>query len=344
MKAAGLKPYYHDEAAGITLYCGCALEILPTLPDASFALLPTDPPYFRVKDLPWDRQWKSDEEYLAWVGGLCDEWRRLLKPNGSLYVFASPQMAWGVEAEVRRRFNVLNRIAWRKEEGWAKRQCKEEMRAFWPASEAIIFAEQYGADGAAMGESGYEAKCDELRGFVFEPILRYITGEFAASGLSRRDVDTHFATANVSQYWLQPRGFIIPTAEKWAGLRTMRPNHFRREYEDLRREYEDLRRPFSVSENVPYTDVWDFDTVKHSPGKHPCEKPAALMQHIVQASSRPGDAVLDCFAGTGSTLLAARLLGRPCVGIEIDERYAEIAARRLEQGVLSFPDEEDPHV
>ena len=103
----------------------------------------------------------------------------------------------------------------------------------------------------------------------------------------------------------------------------------RREYEDLRREYEDLRRPFSVTADVPYTDVWTFPTVQAYPGKHPAEKPQALLRHIIAASSKPGAVVLDAFAGSGSTGIAARDLGRDFIGIEKDNTWADYARERI---------------
>lgn len=67
---------------------------------------------------------------------------------------------------------------------------------------------------------------------------------------------------------------------------------------------------------------------------HPNEKPVPLMADLIESYS-PSDAlVLDCFAGSGSTLRAAKDLGRRCIGIEIEERYCEIAANRLAQEVL----------
>ena len=105
--------------------------------------------------------------------------------------------------------------------------------------------------------------------------------------------------------------------------------YLRREYEDLRREYEDLRRPFTVTADVPYTDVWDFATVQAYAGKHPCEKPPDMMRHIVQASSRPDAVVLDCFCGSGNALVAARDLGRQYIGIDISEHWCDVARERL---------------
>lgn len=74
----------------------------------------------------------------------------------------------------------------------------------------------------------------------------------------------------------------------------------------------------------------------HGEAQHPTQKPVALLEHIVEYSVPWGGEVLDPFAGVGSTLLAARNIGCQAIGIEINERYCEIAAKRLAQGALDF--------
>jgi DNA modification methylase len=70
------------------------------------------------------------------------------------------------------------------------------------------------------------------------------------------------------------------------------------------------------------------------PNGHPCPKPLAWMQWLVDLTSTPDEVILDPFVGSGTTLEAARSRGRRAIGIEIEERYCEIAARRLEDPPL----------
>jgi site-specific DNA-methyltransferase (adenine-specific) len=63
---------------------------------------------------------------------------------------------------------------------------------------------------------------------------------------------------------------------------------------------------------------------------HPTVKPIKLMSYLVMLGSREGDLVLDPFVGSGSTLIACKLLKRDYIGIEINEEYYKIALKRLE--------------
>ncbi len=67
---------------------------------------------------------------------------------------------------------------------------------------------------------------------------------------------------------------------------------------------------------------------------HPCPKPVEWLIWLVGLTSRVGETVLDPFMGSGTTLRAAKDIGRRAIGIEIEERYCEIAAKRLSQEVM----------
>jgi site-specific DNA-methyltransferase (adenine-specific) len=67
---------------------------------------------------------------------------------------------------------------------------------------------------------------------------------------------------------------------------------------------------------------------------HPTVKPIPLLRQIISWSTDEGEIVIDPFAGSGTTLQAAKDMGRYGIGIELEERYCEIAAKRLQQAVL----------
>lgn len=75
--------------------------------------------------------------------------------------------------------------------------------------------------------------------------------------------------------------------------------------------------------------------VQQSQG-HPTVKPLGMVESWVSWFTNPGETVLDPFAGSGTSLLAAKNQGRKAIGCELDERYCELAASRLAQDVLDF--------
>lgn len=72
---------------------------------------------------------------------------------------------------------------------------------------------------------------------------------------------------------------------------------------------------------------------------HPTEKPISLLAYLIRKSTAPGDLVVDPFSGSASTLEAAKACGRRAIGFELDERWCEKSAKRLEQESLQLFDE-----
>jgi hypothetical protein len=78
--------------------------------------------------------------------------------------------------------------------------------------------------------------------------------------------------------------------------------------------------------------IIDFPGSKSNSQLHPTQKPVALFEYLMQ--SYPAALTVDPWMGSGTTLVAAKQLGRKAVGIELNEKYCEIAVKRLQQGVL----------
>ena len=336
----------------ILLLEGDALHI--PLPDESINLVIADPPYFKVKKEKWDNQWKNDDLFIDWLGMITKEIKRILTPNGSLYLFASPRLSARVEIEVGKFLRVLNRITWKKPIYSTKAEMfrKEDLTKYFPSSEFIIFAEKFGSNDEfelALGKPEYILRWEQSKKQV---IGDYLQGEFDRAQTTRKEIAGLFPsktgglTGCVSNWVI---GYNIPTEIQYLKMREYLNNKngteylrreyeylrreyedLRREYEDLRREYEDLRRPFFANENRPYTDVWEFKTVGTYSGKHPCEKPLEMIEHMVKTSSRKNDLILDCFLGGGVTGVAAMRLDRDFVGIDNHRPYLEKYAKYCE--------------
>ena len=309
-------------------------DLLSQIPDSSVDLICIDPPYFRVKSDDWDNCWPSEAAFLDWIERVFLECDRVLASHGSQYVFAAGKMASRVEERARRALNVLNHIVWVKPSGVFQKHCKEKLRNYVPASERIIFAEK-------SGPSEYKRAAAKIAAEVMQPLISYFANARDESGLSNKEINTATGT-QMAGHWFTSSQWQMPSEQTYETLQALMPQ-LDRSYDDLRSELKTLqiqvvekqhdakclRRHFSVSKDVPYTDIWNFKPVQKYPGKHPCEKPAPLIEHIITASSRPGDVVVDFFMGSASTGKAALKHGRKFIGADLSSELVASASESL---------------
>ncbi|TFC63775.1 site-specific DNA-methyltransferase [Cryobacterium sp. TMT2-15-1] len=307
-----------------TVALGDSLELLKRLPDASVSLILTDPPYHSTKkgNIYGDKAFQEDEHFLDWMEQFAVEWKRILRPSGTLYVFCSAEMSARLEVMMSKYVRPINHVTWTKPnlpgyDGWKGKMNKEQLRTWYPHSERILVFEHgsYGDINAnrksLMGE--YLTQCRKAARISGKELTE-ITGAYGK-------VNHGGAVAN----WEAGRNIpsraqyaLIVAALESRGVEAMLP-------------YEDIIRPMNVHGGVEFTDVWNFMSVRPYKGKHPAEKPIDMLRHIITASSYPGDVVLDCFAGSGSTGVAALELERLAVCMDIEEDWAERITRDLAQ-------------
>lgn len=83
-----------------------------------------------------------------------------------------------------------------------------------------------------------------------------------------------------------------------------------------------------LEQGAPTTIINEDKPLRNS--DHPTMKPVKLIAYMIRNSSRPGETVLDTFAGSGTTLIAAEQTGRTCYAVEYDPRYCDVIVKRWE--------------
>ena len=292
---------------------GDSLRMLRRMPEHCVSLILTDPPYHVTKkrNIHGDTSFGEDEHYLRWLGQYSTEWKRVLRPNGSLFCFCAPAMAARLEIVLSKEFNVLSHVVWTKPndpgfDGWKGKMKKEALRQWYALSERVLFAEP-AADGT---------------------LFRSPFAHFLREVRTRAKLSQHQLTGLIGAYGKVNHGGAVSNWE--AGRNT--PS--RGQYNAICKAildtgkvrsmppYEDVIRVFTMDANREFTDIWSFSSVRPFKGKHPAEKPLDLLEHAISATSYPGDIVLDCFGGSGSTGAAAIRLGRRAVLMEISPAWA----------------------
>lgn len=315
-----LKKYIHTEVYKTMLVAGDSLDLMQLIPDKSISLILTDPPYHatKKKNIYGDTHFEEDQHYLEWMKEYSKEWRRILKPNGSLFCYCDSSMSARLELLFSEDFNILSNVVWTKPnepgfDGWKGKMKKESLRQWYPHSERIIFAEPAMNGNLHRSSFGEFLRENRLKSGLSGHQLTELIGAYGK-------VNHGGAVSN----WEAGRN--IPSREQYEKICEALLNTGKIDFMPL---YEDVIRPFIMDSSKEFTDIWTFPSVRPYKGKHPAEKPLEMLQHAIEATTYPDDIVLDCFAGSGSTSLAAASLGRKSISIEIEEKWIDAISTRL---------------
>ena len=207
---------------------------------------------------------------------------------------------------------------------------KEALRQWYPHSERIIFAEP-AIDGNLFKShfGNLIRECRKQSGFTMKELAEII----GAHG----KINHGGAVSN----WEAGRN--VPSQIQYEYLRNaiLSTNKV-----ESMPDYEDVVRPFLVDKTREFTDIWTFPNIRPYKGKHPAEKPISLLEHAIEASTLPNDIVLDCFAGSASTAVAALKLDRYSISIEIEKTWCNKIEKLLKfiesRNYKVFPDNYDP--
>lgn len=368
-----MTPYYKH--GPVTLYKGDCREVLKEIEPATVALLLTDPPYgikvesdqFTDAATDWDA---GDPTEL--IDAMLAAARPCMKTNGAFYVFGHPGQFMNARQQYTRAgFMPLQELIWVKTASGAlpnqsrvNKQHPESLRTFFPETERILFGEVMATGGAAEkdAERAWHLREEKEHDAKMKPLVDYFKAELAKTTLTVADVcrlmKERTGKGPICGHYFSGHQFTIPTEEMYGHLREILNAHLRPEFsrvltrdfaaqrrdysslkaewEKLRGQWEALRRPHYAQPRTK-SDVLRYEVVPIAARcGHPCEKPVDLLSDLIKTSTRAGDIVLDCFAGSGATGIAAKATGRRAVLIEQEESYCRMIRRRLENDTPLF--------
>lgn len=263
---------------------GDALEVLPTLPDASAQIVLADPPYNIGKDFGNQSDKQTMDAYLAWTDTWMAQCFRILKPNGTIFIYGFSEILALILARVpptiQRRWLV-----------WHYTNKNVASLNFWQRSHESILV---------LWKEDKVFHRDAVREPYTEGFLKGAVGKTRAPTKGRFSNGEKPTVYQAHPEGALPRDVIkIPALAGGAGAK----------------------------ERVA----------------HPTQKPLALCERLLRSCQQPATEgyVLVPFAGSGSECVAARRLGLPFIGIELNAEYVALCQSRLAtESLLALPTEE----
>ena len=319
-----------------TIYCGDNIDQLPKLPDECVDLVYIDPPFNsnRNYEVFWgetretrafeDRH-GSVEAYIDFMQPRCLELARVLRKTGSLYYHCDWHASHYVKVMLDRIFGedgFQNEIIWKRSSAHSDgRQGSKhygrvhDVLFFYAKGAAWTWNPAYSSHSTAYIASKYPyAEEDTGR--------RYGLWDMTGPGGAAKG-NPYYEVMGVKRFW---RYSEKKMAELLAAGRVVQPKPG---------GVPRYKRYLDESSGVPLQDVWDDISPLNSQAVerlgYPTQKPLALLERIIKASSNPDDIVLDAFCGCGTAIVAANRLDRRWVGIDISPTACRVMAGRLEK-------------
>ena len=284
------------------LYVGDNLSIMKNLQSESIDLVATDIPFMSQRDYgEFDDRWSSLKEFIKFMKLRLIQIHRLLKPTGSIYVHCDPTNSHYLKIEIDKIFHIEN---FRNEIIWHYNKWSNSSKWFQKNHDSIL----------------YYSKTEN---YTFNNLY----GEMTKDMKQMRD-----------------RGYNTGT---YAGGRMLMVYDANNPKAKLKIESGKYKRIYYIENQkngVPLSSCWnDIKRLGSNSGEqtgYPTQKPMALYQRIIKASSNEGDLVLDPFVGSGTTLDAAQSLNRRWIGIDKNANAVDYIKKRFDKYGLLQPDYE----
>ena len=258
----------------------------------------------------------SDKSYLSYMAARLLEMPRLLKPTGSIYLHCDPTMSHYLKLLMDA---VFGRVQFQNHITWKRTTAHNDSRRFGRVEDHILFYTM-----------GYTWTWNQ----PFQPYDERYIARFSRTdpdGRKWSDYDLTAKGLSGGGYEYEYKGSRSLWRVPIETMRELDANgylHFTSKGGIRRKRYLD------ELQGRPAQSVWEDISPINSQAKermgYPTQKPLALLNRIIEASSSPGDMVLDPFCGCATTMVSADRLDRQWVGIDLSEKAAELVVRRVE--------------
>lgn len=254
--------------------------------------------------------------YLSMMAPRLAELRRVLKQTGSLYLHCDPTASHYLKMLLDAVFtpvNFRNEIVWKRTSGHSDARrfgSAHDVILYYVKSDEATWNELYQPYEESYVEQYYRYRDDDGR--------RFMSGDASAAGLSGGGYE--YEWKGISRVWRYP-------------LETMQRLDSQGRIFYTRNGIARVKRYLDEAKGMPAQDVWiDIEALRswHAERlRYPTQKPEALLERIIAASSNEGDVVLDPFCGCGTTVAAAQALRRKWIGIDVTHLAINLIRTRL---------------
>ena len=314
-----------------TVYCGDCLDILPRFPANCVDLIYIDPPFNsnRNYEVFWgdvaekrafDDRYGDAMAYIGYMRPRVEQLHRVLKPTGSFYYHCDWHASHYIKVMLDEIFGAnffVNEIVWKRYSSHGNVYSR-----FGTVTESVFFY-----------RSGTQFTWNQMYGEYdpgyIEQFFRFVDPETGRRFRAQNTVNPATDRPNLRYEW---NGHVRTwkwTKEKMQQMHDAGRLHYSSTgYPSLKQYLDEM--PGPKLQNL-WDDVQSLQTRTNESLGYPTQKPLALLERIIKASSNPGDIVLDAFCGCGTTLVAAQKLKRRFLGIDISPSSCNVMGARLEE-------------
>ncbi|MFN3868794.1 MAG: site-specific DNA-methyltransferase, partial [Hyphomicrobiaceae bacterium] len=270
------------------------------------------------------RSFLNDNDMMAYLTHMAVrlvELHRVLKPTGSIYLHCDPTASHYLKVLMDAVFGSdrhRNEIIWKRTSGHSDATrfgSVHDTTLYYAKTDASIWNDTYQAYDSDYVERYYRYRDDDGR--------RFMSGDAGASGLQGGGYE--YEWKGISRIWRLP-------------IESMKKLDSENRIFYTRNGFPRIKRYLDEAKGMPTQDVWtDLESLRSWHQErlgYPTQKPVALLERILSASSNPGDVVLDPFCGCGTTVHAAEKLGRQWIGIDVTHLSISLIEKRLKD---AFP-------